>query len=153
MFKLSSQQKAILKEAEAIYALMASNASDEVFNSPELSAELFKTRLVGEEREHFEVLFLNQQHIMIDVQRLFSGTINQASVHPREIAKKALELNAAAIVIAHNHPSGKANPSKSDINMTRIVKDAMELIEVKLLDHIIVGHHGLWHSMAQAGEI
>ncbi|MBE0468189.1 MAG: DNA repair protein RadC [Methyloprofundus sp.] len=153
MLKLTKKEKDILKEAEGIYAKLAGAESGAILNSPELSANIFKARLVGEEREHFEVAFLDQQHQLIATERLFSGTVNQASVHPREIAKRCLELNAAATILSHNHPSGNVTPSKSDLCITKQVKDALKMFEVRVLDHIIVGASGHWHSLAQNGQM
>lgn len=153
MQKLNDSEKRILREAEAIYQKLLAMEPGQVVSSPESVAKLFMSRLVGEEREHFDVAFLTQQHELIATERLFSGTINQASVHPREIAKRCLELNAAAVVLSHNHPSGCIAPSASDHAITKLIKETMALIEVRVLDHIIIGINGLWHSMAQAGDV
>lgn len=125
----------------------------ELFNAPELSARYFAQHIGHSPRELFACLLLDQQHQMIHFEILFQGTVNQASVHPREVVKLALQHNAAAAIISHNHPSGRPNPSESDLHITRLVKDALALVEVRLLDHIILGDHGRWHSLAQAGEI
>lgn len=125
----------------------------EIFNSPELSAQYFTQQIGRSEREQFACLLLDQQHQMIHFEILFYGTVNQASVHPREIIKLALKHNAAAMIISHNHPSGLPKPSQSDHSITDLIKQALSLVEVRLLDHIIIGDHGRWHSMAQAGEI
>lgn len=151
--KLTAKEKSVLKEAEAIYERLAQAHTGEFLNSPELVANIFKARLVGEEREHFEVAYLDQQHQLLTTERLFSGTVNQASVHPREIAKRCLELNAAAAILAHNHPSGNTSPSDSDLSITKQIKDALKMFEVRVLDHIIIGTSGRWHSMAQANQI
>lgn len=97
------------------------------------------TLLCDEEREHFVVLFLSSSHCLIAKEVMFSGSINSSSVWPREVVKRALELNAAAVIISHNHPSGEVEPSDSDIQLTSRIKDALELVSVTLLDHIIVG--------------
>lgn len=109
------------------------------FNSPDELRKLFVLRLGNLEAERFDVLFLNSQAQMIDVLGMFNGTLNQASVYPREIAKKALELNAAAVVFAHNHPSGTAYPSDADIKLTYVLQDALKYLDVRVLDHIVVG--------------
>lgn len=124
-----------------------------VFNAPELSAQYFAQQIGHSPRELFGCLLLDQQHHMIHFEVVFHGTVNQASVHPRELVKLALEYNAAAAIITHNHPSGLPNPSDSDHQITRLIKQSLALIEVRLLDHIILGDHGRWHSMAQANEI
>ncbi len=99
----------------------------------------FKQRLRHHQQEVFACLFLDNQHQLITFEELFFGTINSASIYPREIVKKALQHNCAAVIIGHNHPSGIAEPSQSDINITERIKAALELIDVRLLDHIIVG--------------
>ena len=98
-----------------------------------------KQALAYEEREHFAVMFLDNKHALIKFEILFSGTIDSASVHPREVVKRALELNAAAVVLSHNHPSGNTEPSKADQNITQKLKDALDTVDVRILDHIIVG--------------
>ena len=97
-------------------------------------------RLAIAEREHevFVCLWLDAQHRVIDCQELFRGTLTQTSVYPREIVKAALRANAAAVIFAHNHPSGAAQPSRADELLTRNLKDALALVEVKVLDHFIV---------------
>lgn len=102
--------------------------------------------------EAFGVLFLTAQHTQIRFEILFKGSINQAAVYPREIVKRALALNAAAIILAHNHPSGATNPSEADIALTERVQAAMMTVDIDVLDHIIVGA-GEPYSMAEAGLI
>jgi DNA repair protein RadC len=125
----------------------------DAFNNPELSARYFCQQIGHSAREQFGCLLLDQQHQMIHFEVLFQGTINQASIHPREVVKFALAHNAAAMIICHNHPSGLPNPSQSDLQITTTLKQALALIEVRLLDHIILGDQGRWHSMAQAHQI
>lgn len=91
------------------------------------------------DREHFGVLFLDGQHKLITGKVMFSGTINSAAVYPREIIKEILKLEAVAIILCHNHPSGAVTPSGSDRALTKKVKTACDSIDVRLLDHIIVG--------------
>lgn len=98
----------------------------------------FRLRLGMEEREHFEVAFLDTRHRLIAVERLFSGTIDGAEVHPRVVIQRALALNAAAVLLAHNHPSGNAEPSAADRALTARLKVALGLVDVRLLDHFIV---------------
>lgn len=90
-------------------------------------------------REEFAVMFLDQAHRLIDCRTLFRGTLAQASIYPREVVKEALALNAAAVVLAHNHPSGGAEPSRADEHLTRTLKDTLSLVDVRVLDHIVVG--------------
>ena len=100
----------------------------------------------------FCCLYLDKRHRLIQFQELFRGTIDGASVHPREIVKQALQRNAAAVIIAHNHPSGVAEPSQADELITQRVKEALGLVDIRLLDHIIVGD-GASVSLAERGLI
>lgn len=103
-------------------------------------------------QEVFVCLFLDNQHRIIASEELFHGTINNASVHPREVVRRALRHNAAAVILAHNHPSGTAEPSLSDRQITQTLKQALELIDVRVLDHIIIGGN-CSTSLAQLGWI
>ena len=91
------------------------------------------------EHEVFAALFLDSQHRLIEYVELFRGTIDQASVYPREVVKEALRLNAAAVVFSHNHPSGSPEPSQADRVLTQRLKEALALVDVRTLDHIVVG--------------
>ncbi|RMI02200.1 RadC family protein [Stutzerimonas nitrititolerans] len=108
------------------------------FNAPDIVKEYLGAKLAGLEHEAFAVLFLDNQHRLIKYVEMFRGTIDSASVYPREVVKEALKLNAAAVILSHNHPSGHAEPSQADRTLTRKLKDALELIDVRTLDHIIV---------------
>lgn len=109
-------------------------------------------RLRSHEHEVFACLFLDNRHRLICFEELFRGTVNGASVYPREIAKRGLYHNAAAIIIAHNHPSGVAEPSQADRAITGRIRDAMALIDVRLMDHFVVGD-GQIVSFAERGWI
>ena len=98
----------------------------------------FRLRLGGEIREHFEVAFLDSRHRLIAVERMFSGSVDGAQVHPRVVVQRALALNAAAVMVAHNHPSGYAEPSAADRAVTTQLKTALGMVEVRLLDHFVV---------------
>ena len=98
-----------------------------------------KSRLQNYPFEVFACLFLDNKHRVIEYEELFRGTIDAASVHPREVVRRVLHHNAAAIVLAHNHPSGVAEPSQSDNQITQKLKDALQLIDVRVLDHFIIG--------------
>jgi DNA repair protein RadC len=91
------------------------------------------------QREAFYILFLDNQHRVIQDEILFEGTIDAASVYPREVVKRALHHNAAALILAHNHPSGVAEPSQSDIRITSRISDALALVDIRVLDHFVVG--------------
>ncbi len=110
-----------------------------------------KQALAYEEREHFAIMFLDNKHALIKFEIMFSGTIDSSSVYPREVVKRALELNASAIILSHNHPSGITEPSQADKNITNRLKSALDTIDVRILDHIIVG--GDCTSFAERGLI
>jgi DNA repair protein RadC len=110
----------------------------DVMNAPTVVRNYLRLMLAGEEREVFVTLFLNAQHRLIAGEKLFFGTLTQTSVHPREVVKRALAHNAAAVVFAHNHPSGVAEPSHADEMLTRSLKTALSLVDVKTLDHFVV---------------
>jgi DNA repair protein RadC len=122
----------------------------DVLTSPEATREYLKLQLCGEPREVFACLFLDNRHRVIRFEPLFFGTIDGASVHPREVVRRAIETNAAAVIFAHNHPSGVAEPSQADLRITQRLKDALALIEVRVLDHLIVGE-GPGTSLAERG--
>ncbi|OOF60289.1 hypothetical protein BKL49_00740 [Rodentibacter myodis] len=113
--------------------------NSQVFSDPETVKLYLRTELQHEEREIFMVLFLDNQHRLLKKERLFLGTINVSSVYPREIIKEALYCNAAALILAHNHPSGVAEPSDSDHIVTQKICESAELMEIRILDHFIVG--------------
>ncbi|QXO61629.1 RadC family protein [Morganella morganii] len=96
-------------------------------------------RLAGQEREVFTVLFLNNQNQLIRYEEMFSGTVNCVEVHPREILRLALKVNAVSVILAHNHPSGNENPSRADRLLTKKIVQACELVGINVLDHLIVG--------------
>ena len=111
-------------------------------------------RIANEERgqEHFLILYLNKQHRLIEDRVEFHGTIDGASVYPRIIAKKALELDSSALILCHNHPSGLCKPSQSDLNITEKLKTTMKLFDISVLDHIIVAGTDTY-SFAEHGII
>lgn len=118
---------------------MSYKVNNTVFTSPDLVKNYLKIKLAEREREVFACLFLDNRHQLIEYNELFYGTIDGASVHPREVVKAALKCNAAAVIISHNHPSGIPEPSKADESITARLKQALELIDIRILDHIIVG--------------
>lgn len=99
----------------------------------------FNYTCAHKEAEVFSVMYLDNQHQLISIVDEFIGTVDSASVYPREIVKHALSLNAVAVVLVHNHPSGEATPSQADIRMTARLKDALDLVGTRVLDHIIIG--------------
>ncbi|SEM58060.1 DNA repair protein RadC [Pseudoxanthomonas sp. GM95] len=108
------------------------------FDSPATVRSCLQVKLGGFEHEVFAVLFLDTQHRLIAYQEMFRGTIDSASVHPREVVKEALRVNAAAVILAHNHPSGDPEPSSADRVLTLQLKTALMLMDVRTLDHIVV---------------
>ena len=109
-----------------------------VFATPQRVKEYLQLHLAHQPHEVFCALFLDAQHRLIHMEDLFRGTLTHTSVYPREVVKRALWHNAGALVVAHNHPSGVAEPSSADEHLTRVLKDALSLVEVRLLDHFIV---------------
>jgi DNA repair protein RadC len=120
--------------------------------SPDDVRSFLILQLAQEKREVFCVMFLSAKHNLIEFETMFQGTLTQASVYPREVVKRALELNAASVIFAHNHPSGIAESSKADEVLTQSLKSALSLIDVKTLDHFIVGHNDVM-SFAEHGLI
>ncbi|MFA7496598.1 MAG: DNA repair protein RadC [Acidithiobacillus sp.] len=108
-------------------------------DSPQRVRQYLSAALRDQCREVFAVIFLDNRHRILKFEELFRGTIDGATVHIREILKRALELNAAALIVAHNHPSGVAEPSAADLALTRRLEAAMQLVDLRLLDHFIVG--------------
>jgi len=111
----------------------------DTLTSPAATRRYLKARLCAYPHEVFACLFLDNRHRIIRYQELFRGTIDGASVHPREVVREALLVNAAAVIFAHNHPSGVAEPSQADLRITQRLKEALALIEVRVLDHFIIG--------------
>ena len=109
------------------------------FTDPNAACEFFRDKLSGRDREVFAAIMLDTRHRLIEYVELFFGTIDGAEVHPREVAKEALRLNAAAVIVAHNHPSGEVEPSAADRAVTTRLKQALALVDIRLLDHVVVG--------------
>lgn len=107
--------------------------------SSEMTREYLTAHFAGKPYEAFVVVYLDNQHRVITVEEMFRGTIDGAAVYPREVVREALKHNAAACIFAHNHPSGVAEPSGADRNITKRLKDALSVIDVRVLDHIVVG--------------
>ena len=120
--------------------------------SPEITREFLQSQLAQEEREIFLVIFLDAQHRVISHSKLFSGTLSHVEVHPREIVREAIKMNASAVILAHNHPSGCAEPSKADKLITERVVKCCQFMDVRVLDHLIIGR-GEYVSFAERGWI
>jgi DNA repair protein RadC len=131
-------------------ALTQQMADQPVFDSPGRVKDYLALHLGGRTQEVFAVLFLDGQHKLIRLEEMFQGTLTQTSVYPREVVKRALTLNAGAVVLAHNHPSGLAEPSRADEYLTQTLKSALQLVDVRVLDHIVVGQ-GQTVSLAVRG--
>jgi DNA repair protein RadC len=120
----------------------------QITNSKQTYAYL-KKRLRDYKNETFAALYLDNQHRIIAYEELFSGTINSATVHPRPIIERVLQLNAAALILAHNHPSGVSEASHQDLAVTERLRDALELVDARLLDHIVIGDNEVYSIIAE----
>ncbi len=129
----------IITQAKQILQARLKNHTSTTFSSPGDTKIFLQIQMAGAEREIFACLFLDNRHRLIHYDALFFGTIDGASVHPREVVKAALHHNAAAIILAHNHPSGVAEPSQADRAITKRLADALQLIDIRILDHLIIG--------------
>jgi DNA repair protein RadC len=147
--RLSADEAQTLTEARAILLRLA-GASGICLTAPSATREYLKTMLAPQERELFLVLALDNRHRLIASDILFAGTIDGASVHPREVVKCALRHNAAAVIFSHNHPSGVAEPSQADELITRRLRDALALVDIRVLDHFVIGA-GSMCSFAERG--
>ena len=110
----------------------------EFLNDPKLMTAFLTSRYAALDHEVFVCLWLDAKHRLIQCDEMFHGTLNQTSVYPREVVKRALERNASAVVFCHNHPSGDPAPSMADKMLTRVLKDALALVDISVLDHVIV---------------
>lgn len=124
---------------------------EDCLTNPHLTYSYLMHYLDNKEREVFVVLFLNNQNRVIVTKEMFVGTINRVEIHPREIIKEALKCNAASVILSHNHPSGDLVPSEADIAITKVIVESCMLIDVKVLDHIIIGQG--YFSFAEKGLI
>lgn len=130
--------------------LLARLQTGEALTSPQLAQQYLVTQLRHHDHEVFACLFMDNQHRVLAFEPLFRGTIDSASVYPREVVKRALAHNAAAVIFSHNHPSGVAEPSSADERITEKLKQALALIDVRVLDHFIIGN-GETVSLAERG--
>ena len=122
----------------------------EPLRSPDLTRRFLQARLANEQAEIFGCIWLDSRHRVIRMQDMFCGTIDGAAVYPREVVKAGLVANAAAVILFHNHPSGVAEPSQADISLTKRLKDALGIVDIRVLDHFVVA--GTNHvSLAERG--
>ncbi len=139
---------AVMEMARRALAQQVSAAP--VFDSPQRVKDYVALQLGGRTQEVFAVLFLDGQHRLLRLEEMFHGTLMQTSVYPREVVRRALALNAGAVILTHNHPSGLAEPSRADEFLTQTLKSALALVDVRVLDHLVVGQ-GQVVSMAERG--
>jgi len=145
------EENKILEKASDILLSRIKDYSFTCDNAPK-TIDYLKTKIGHLEHEVFTVLFLDNKHRLIAAENMFRGTIDGASVYPREVAKRALQLNAAALILSHNHPSGNCTPSQADRQITNKLKDAVGLFDIRVLDHIIVSLSDSY-SFAENGGI
>ena len=139
--------------ARALAILAARIKAGPLMDSPRVVREYLTVQAARHDaREVFGVMFLDAQNRVIEFKELFTGTLTQTSVYPREVVREALRLNAAAVILSHNHPSGETRPSRSDDVLTSTLKTALALVDVRVLDHIITAG-GTSSSMAELGLI
>src|SRR5450830_1062243 len=143
-----AQLQAVLELAKrAINEELKENTS---LSSPDAVKKYLQLLLANKSHESFAVLFLDIKNRLITTEELFRGTLNHASVYPREVVKAALSHNAAALILAHNHPSGSCDPSRADIDLTQNLQQALGLVDIKILDHLIVANPHIY-SFAEHG--
>ncbi|WP_114194817.1 RadC family protein [Edaphovirga cremea] len=146
----SAQISAVSELARRCYG--SHMAREDAMLNPLITEQYLQNLLSHREREVFVVLFLDNQHRVIRHQEMFTGTINSVEVHPREILREAMKANAAALILAHNHPSGEAEPSQADRLITEQVIKACQLLDIRVLDHLVIGR-GKSVSFAERGWI
>jgi len=124
--------------------------NSDALTSPQSVRDYLRISLMGRGHEVFMVLFLDAQHRLIEAEEMFRGTLTQTSVYPREVVKRSLYFNAAAVIFAHNHPSGVAQPSQADELLTRSLREALALVDIRVLDHFVIGGNAVM-SFAERG--
>ena len=145
-----AQLKGIAELARRYYKVRV--IEERALLSPEMAREFLQSQLSQEEREIFLVIFMDSQHQVIKHSKLFSGTLSHVEVHPREIVREAIKMNASAVILAHNHPSGCAEPSKADKLITERVVKCCQFMDIRVLDHLVIGR-GEYVSFAERGWI
>ena len=143
-YRAADSEQVLAAAQQIVDARMVRGAS---FKDPAVACEFFRNKLGHLEREVFAAVFLDTRHRLIEYVELFQGTIDGAEVHPREVVRQALRCNAAAVIVAHNHPSGTTDPSAADRAVTARLKQALALVDIRLLDHVIVSG---WASLSLA---
>ncbi len=145
-----AQLQAVLEMARRYLHENISNKN--ILHNPDDTKRFLKSQLAHQQREVFGCLYLDAKHQVIAFKELFFGTIDSANIHPREVIKSALQHNAAAVIFAHNHPSGDPTPSQPDIDITQQLISALKLVDIRVLDHMIIGN-GEATSLAELGHI
>jgi len=146
---LSETEQASLVQL-ALKILRARHRRGRLLSSPQDTQQYLQLVFESYRNEVFAAIFLDNRHRVLGFEELFFGTIDGASVHPRVVVQRALDLNAAAVIFAHNHPSGVAEPSRSDEALTRRLREALGLVDIRVLDHLVVGSEGIV-SFAERG--
>ena len=147
-----AQEQAVIRRALEILESRLRTDPGPYIETPAAAVEYFKLTLAAEPAEVFAVAFLDTRHRLIEIREMFRGTVDGASVFPREIVRAVIETNAAAVVMAHQHPSGNPEPSEADRSITLKLGKALALIDVRVLDHVVIG--GMEHvSLAERGWI
>jgi len=137
---------------EALMILESRIRDSDAYTSPRDVKAFCRLQIANERDEYFACMFLDSQHRMIAFERMFRGTVDGAAVYPRVVLRRTLELNAAAVIFTHNHPSGVAEPSEADLRITNRLKEVLGHVDVRVLDHVIVSTEGVY-SMAEHGRI
>jgi DNA repair protein RadC len=145
-----AQLQAVMELARR--AIGESMQAGEAMSSPELVKRYLRIRLGGQRHESFVVLFVDVKNRLILDKELFRGTLTQTSVYPREVLREAMACNAASVILAHNHPSGLPEPSDADLALTRTLTQALALVDIRVLDHLVVAGP-LVHSFAEHGQL
>lgn len=144
---LPAPKEAVFTEAKRISGYQLRRGA--CVSSSNIAKAVIQHKLEHHQNEVFACLFLDSRHRVLEFAEMFRGSINCATVHPREVVRLALRLNAAAVVLAHNHPSGESTPSQQDIELTQKLRDILQVIDVRVLDHLVIGDEVI--SMADSG--
>ena len=148
--ELNQQQASVIQEAIGILETRLTKGAE--LTEAQSAKHYCQLQLAGEQEEHFGCLFLDTKHRLITFERLFQGTIGTTAVYPRVVLKRVVQTNAAAVIFTHNHPSGCPEPSAQDIKITQQLIQLLNTIDVRVLDHIVVGTEGV-ESFAERGII
>lgn len=143
-------QLAAAKELYGRALMQTMQEAGDALSTPNIVKNFCRTKIGHLPHEVFGVIFCDVMNRLIEFEQMFTGTLTQTSVYPREVVKRALQLNAAAVILTHNHPSGSLQPSRADENLTATLKAALALVDVRVLDHIVVSSCGAY-SMAETG--